>query len=121
MMKYICSLLVVSNFEVSREFYEKMLNLKVTHDHGENIVFENGFALHSSEHFTALIDQRKVRFGENNIELYFESDELDKIEKRLKKNGISFVHTIRMQPWKQRVIRFYDPDRYIVEIGEPME
>lgn len=24
-------------------------------------------------------------------------------------------------PWGQRVIRFYDPDMHIIEVGEPME
>ena len=28
---------------------------------------------------------------------------------------------MREQPWRQRVVRFYDPDRHIIEIGESME
>jgi len=26
-----------------------------------------------------------------------------------------------MEPWGQRVIRFYDPDMHIVEVGESLE
>jgi hypothetical protein len=28
---------------------------------------------------------------------------------------------MREQPWRQRVVRFYDPDRHIIEVGESME
>jgi hypothetical protein len=37
------------------------------------------------------------------------------------KAGITFVHEIREQPWRQRVIRIYDPDQHIIEIGESLE
>ena len=33
---------------------------------------------------------------------------------------MTFIHNIEQQPWGQRVLRFYDPDRHIIEIGEPM-
>jgi hypothetical protein len=32
-----------------------------------------------------------------------------------------FIHPIREQPWGKRMMRLYDPDDHIVEIGEPME
>jgi hypothetical protein len=33
---------------------------------------------------------------------------------------VELIHPILQQAWGQRVFRFYDPDRHIVEIGEPM-
>jgi hypothetical protein len=35
--------------------------------------------------------------------------------------NVEFIHKIIEQPWGQRVMRFYDPDDYIIEIGEPIE
>ncbi|NLI20454.1 MAG: glyoxalase/bleomycin resistance/dioxygenase family protein, partial [Clostridiales bacterium] len=32
-----------------------------------------------------------------------------------------FIHEIQEQPWGQRVMRLYDPDGFIVEIGETMD
>ncbi|HPK57676.1 MAG TPA: glyoxalase/bleomycin resistance/dioxygenase family protein, partial [Spirochaetota bacterium] len=32
-----------------------------------------------------------------------------------------FIHEIEEQPWAQRVFRCYDPDKYIVEIGEKVK
>ena len=31
------------------------------------------------------------------------------------------VHELREQPWRQKVVRFYDLDNNIIEIGETME
>jgi hypothetical protein len=35
--------------------------------------------------------------------------------------GIVFIHDIQEQPWGQRVMRLYDPDGNVLEIGETME
>ncbi len=54
-------------------------------------------------------------------ELYFETDEVEAVEQRLKAAGMEFIHPVCEQPWGQRVMRLYDPDGHVVEIGETME
>ena len=119
-MRYVCALITVEDVATSRIFYENILGQKVSNDYGENVAFEGGFAIHKKAHFEKLID-RAVVPGANNFELYFEEDDLAPIENRLIGSGTEFIHRIIEQPWKQRVMRFYDPDRNIVEIGESME
>lgn len=120
-MKFICSLITVEDIKRSREFYEKLLGQKVEFDHGENILFEGGFAIHLKSHFSRLINDKKIKSGGNNFELYFESDDVIEIQKKLKDNGVKFIHDLKEQPWRQRVLRCYDPDKNIVEIGESLE
>jgi catechol 2,3-dioxygenase-like lactoylglutathione lyase family enzyme len=120
-MKFICTLLTVSDIEKSKHFYETVLGQKLKTDFGENISFEGDFALHLRSHFQELIDNKKTERGANDVELYFEDDEVDLIVKKLKENKVQFVHELREQPWRQKVVRFYDPDKYIIEIGESME
>jgi catechol 2,3-dioxygenase-like lactoylglutathione lyase family enzyme len=120
-MKYICPLITVSDIKRSRDFYENLLNQKVKFDFGENITFHGDFAIHLQSHFKELIDNKEIRQGGNNFELYFEYDNVEQIVKLLMENNISFVHGIREQPWRQKVVRFYDPDKNIIEIGESME
>lgn len=55
------------------------------------------------------------------MELYFEHDDVDLIATTLRSNGTRFVHEVQEQPWRQKVLRVYDPDGHIVEIGESME
>ncbi len=120
-MKYVCSLVVVENVERARKLYEKILNQKVITDFGENVGFEGGFAIHKREHFEGLINGNKVLLGSNTFELYFEDDDLENVEKKLTTEGITFIHHIKEQPWRQRVMRFYDYDKNIIEIGERLE
>ena len=120
-MKYICTLITVSDIKRSRDFYENLLKQKVKFDFGENVTFHGDFAIHLQSHFKDLIDNKEIRHGGNNFELYFEYDNVEQIVKSLKDNNISFVHEIREQPWRQKVVRFYDPDKNIIEIGESME
>lgn len=123
-MRFICPLIVVNDIEASRSFYENVLNQKVQCDFGENISFEGGFAIHLKSHFSGLIGINKndIVQKSNNAELYFEEDDLDSFLQKLKgMNSATYVHELKEQPWGQRVIRFYDPDMHIVEVGEPME
>jgi len=92
-------------------------------DFGVNVSFEGGLAIHQKDHFQGLLGGEgyaavpKAHWGE----LYFEADEVAAIEQRLKEAGAPFVHPLREQPWGQRVLRCYDPDGHVVEIGETME
>lgn len=120
-MKYVCALFTVRDIAVAKDFYVRVLKQKVEIDFGVNVGFEGGFALHEREHFRALIGDRDIAVGGNCGELYFEEEDLERIEAELKKEKVEFIHGLREQAWRQRVLRFYDPDRHIVEIGEPMD
>ncbi|MBN2213461.1 MAG: VOC family protein [Bacteroidales bacterium] len=120
-MKYICPLITVSDIGRSRDFYERILGQKVKYDYGENVTFEGDFAIHLRSHFKELINNKKIKSCSNNFELYFEHDDPDKLVEKLKDHGVTFIHEMREQPWRQRVVRFYDPDNNIIEVGESLE
>jgi catechol 2,3-dioxygenase-like lactoylglutathione lyase family enzyme len=119
--KFVCPLLVVADMQRARNFYETVLEQKVIMDFGENITFEGNFALHLQSHFAQLIDGKEIAFGVNNFEIYFEFDDMESLNERLVDYGVELAHPMREQPWRQRVVRFYDPDRHIIEVGESME
>ena len=123
-MKFICPLIVVDDIEISRRFYENVLNQNVKYDFGENVTFEGDFSIHLKSHFLELLNlsSNDITQKSNNSELYFEEDNLDGLLEKLKEYGsLEYIHGIKEQPWGQRVIRFYDPDMHIVEVGESME
>ena len=120
-MKFRCVLVTVSDMERAREFYEQVLGQRIRYDFGENIEFQGGFAIHLRSHFQQLIDNNEIKVGVNNFELYFEQDDLQKMEEKLNNWGVKFVHKAREQPWRQQVMRFYDPDGNMIEVGESLE
>jgi catechol 2,3-dioxygenase-like lactoylglutathione lyase family enzyme len=120
-MKYICPLITVKDIMRSREFYEKVLSQTVKFDFGENVTFNGDFAIHLQSHYSQLIDDKPIKSCGNNFELYFENDNLDEVAVRLKEHNVEFVHDVREQPWRQKVVRVYDPDKNIIEIGESLE
>ena len=123
MLKFDGPLIVVNDMARSRHFYEQLLGQKVKFDFGPNVPFE-GFSLHLKSHFQSLLGDvtanpvtQKAHWGE----LYFETEDLEPIYQRLNDAGVAFIHPICEQAWGQRVMRFYDPDGHIIEIGETME
>lgn len=120
-MKFICPLIAVADLERSKRFYRDLLDQKIKYDFGENVTFEGDFAIHLDTHFQSLIDQKPLKQGGHNFELYFEYDDVESAVKKLQDAGVEFVHEMREQPWRQRVVRLYDPDRHIIEIGESLE
>jgi len=120
-MKFICPLVVVDDIEKSRHFYESILGQTVKMDFGENVTFKGDFVIHQRDHFQSLINKREIIQKSNSFELYFEHDDLPDIVNKIKELNLEFVHEIVEQPWKQQVLRFYDYDKNMIEIGERME
>lgn len=93
-------------------------------DHGANVKFKGGFAIHDINHYQGLLgESAKVQDldKKNFMEIYFESAEIREIEEKIEDFGCEVVHHVQEQPWGQRVLRFYDLDGYIIEVGEPLD
>lgn len=122
MLKFKCPLIAVSDIKESVRFYEEVIGDRVAMDFGENVTFEGGFSLQEMKRWKSLIHTDKVRRKSNNAELYFEEDDFDGFISYLKEfPDLQFVHGVEEMPWGQRVIRFYDPDFHIIEVGERMD
>ena len=138
-MKFQAALLVVKNMERSVKFYKEVLGLRVTMDLGAKdaatarkgfvwggiiMLPVGGVALQTQESWCEFIskDLQSISFGGNAAELYFEEDKFDDFLKKLAAiKGIFYVHPVQQYSWGQRVIRFYDPDFHILEVGENMK
>ena len=74
--------------------------------------------LQTLETWQKFIGTDDVSFGGNSSEIYFEEDNFDKFADKLKKCEVEYVHPIMEHSWGQQVVRIYDPDKHIIEIGE---
>lgn len=121
-MKYESSLIAVKDIKRAVKFYQEILEQRVISDFGTNVSFKAGFAL--QEGFDNLIGiiESEMKNKSNSFELYFEEEEIEKFIEKIKKiDDIEILHGIKEYPWGQRVIRFYDFDKNLIEVGEPME
>lgn len=61
----------------------------------------------------------EIVFGGNASELYFDEDDFDAFIQKLDRlQDIQYLHRAIEHSWGQRAVRFYDPDRHIIEVGE---
>lgn len=115
-------LIVVNNIERSKAFYKELFGLEVIADFGENVILTEGLVLQEKKLWEKFIE-RKVELGGNDTELYFEENDLDRFLKKLEKCNfaIEYLNKCIEHDWGQRIIRIYDPDKHVIEVGESLE
>lgn len=121
-IQYRSTVLFVTDIERSKAFYTQVMGCKVADDFGVNVGLVGGLALWQAGHLQTVmpIQCGPEPLGRNNLETYFEVEDLDTLVARIKEVNAPLVHPVVEQPWGQRAVRFRDPDGHIVEAGEPM-
>lgn len=119
-MEYVSTLIAVSSMEKSKSFYHDILGLEVVADFGANVTLTGGIVLQTLDTWKAFIKTDAITLHNNAGELYFEEENIDAFCKRLNSFEIEYVHQLFEHSWGQRVVRFYDPDKHIIEVGEKM-
>lgn len=122
---FVNTIVFVDNIEESKLFYSEFLQIKIEKDYGNIVFFENQLVLHDANSILKTVkkdqfEERHNKQGDNNILLYFETDNLTELYNKVKEK-VKIIHGIEEQNWGQKVFRFYDPDNHIVEFGEPFK
>ena len=120
-MKFMNPLLAVSDMERSVAFYKTVLGLDKIADFGANVTLTGGVALQTQETWAQFIETDALTWNGKVSELYFEEDDFDTFAERLRGQDIRYVHPVKEHAWGQRVVRIYDPDGHIIEVGENMQ
>lgn len=123
-MRYVSTLIVVQDMKKSISFYGSLLGLELLADFGANVVLSGGVSLQTLESWTGFVEKptSAVVFGNNAGELYFETQSMDDFLQCLAlRHDIDLIHPVKEHPWGQRVVRFYDPDKHVIEVGESID
>ena len=120
-MKYISTLIAVSDMEKSRQFYHDVLGMQIVADFGANVSLDGRLVLQTLDTWKSFIRTNAVVLPNNAGELYFEHEDMDAFCEHLKQFDIRYVHPLFEHRWGQRVVRFYDPDMHIIEVGEKLD
>lgn len=121
-MKHTSMVIAVADMNTARNFYEELFGLTVFQDYGINISFTCGLSLQQDFHWLVGLPKENVLKKSNNIEICFEEEDFDSFLNKLKKYpNIEYLGDVIEHNWGQRVIRFYDLDGHIIEVGEDMK
>lgn len=121
-MKYNGTVLSVADVNLSKKFYEDLFGLELYQDYGINIAFTCGLSLQQEFHWLTGLSKEKILKNANNMELCFEEKDFDRFLQRLSQYpGVTYLGDVVEHSWGQRVVRFYDPDGHLIEVGEEMK
>ncbi len=121
-MKYTCTVLAVADIDAARAFYEDLFDLKVYQNYGINVSFTCGLALQQEFDWLVNLPKERVLKKPNNVEVCFEEEDLDAFLKKLEAYPeLERLGGVVEHSWGQRVVRFYDLDGHMIEVGENMK
>lgn len=115
-------LIVVKDMERSIAFYRNLFGLEVLLDNDGNVIMTEGLVLQEAKIWETCLG-REILPKNNAAELYFEEPDLEAFAEKLENYGepIECVSRLMTHSWGQKVIRFYDPDGNLIEVGTPMK
>lgn len=121
-MKFTSFVISVADIQTSKKFYEDLFGLELYQDYGINISFTCGLSLQQNFEWLVNLPHNNVLKKTNNMEICFEEANFDNFLNKLKNHpNIEYVGDVTEQGWGQRVVRFYDPDGHMIEVGEEMK
>lgn len=114
-------LIVVKDIEKSKQFYHDLFGLDVILDNDGNMILTEGLVLQDEKIWRKFLGKDIIPEN-NSFELYFEEQDIDAFIEKLEQAypSIQYVNKPMTHSWGQKVIRFYDPDGNLIEVGTPM-
>ncbi len=114
-------LIVVSDIEKSRQFYYDLFGLELITDNNGNMILSEGLVLQQKSYWKDFLGKEIIQEN-NSSELYFEEDNIEEFIIKLETlyPNIKYVNKLMAHSWGQKVIRFYDLDGNLIEVGTQM-
>ncbi len=114
-------LIVVRDIEKSRRFYHDLFGLDMVLDNDGNMILTEGLVLQEEKIWKGFLGRDIIRES-NSCELYFEERDIEAFVQKLEGlyPSVRYVNRLMSHSWGQKVVRFYDLDGNLIEVGTPM-
>ena len=114
-------LIVVKDIRRSARFYHDLFGLDLVLDNDGNMVLTEGLVLQEEKYWREFLGKDIVSES-NACELYFEESDIEGFVEKLEKYypSVQYVNRLMTHSWGQKVVRFYNPDENLIEVGTPM-
>ena len=132
-------LIAVNDIDRAIKFYNEIFGLNVILDQDGNVIMSEGLVLQDAKIWQRFLDKELI--PKNNMtELYFEESDIESFVKKLEESDfeIEYVNESMTHSWgrtkssglrscadrsgsgDRKVVRFYDPDGNLIEVGTPV-
>ena len=114
-------LIVVKDIEKSRQFYNELFGLDLVLDNDGNMILTEGLVIQDEKIWKELLG-KEILPESNSCELYFEEQNIEAFAEKLERlyPSIRYVNKLVVHSWGQKVVRFYDLDGNLIEVGTPV-
>lgn len=114
-------LIVVKDIEKSKKFYHDLFGLDMVLDNDGNMILTEGLVLQDEKIWKTFLGKDIIPEN-NSCELYFEERDIEAFVEKLERlyPSIQYVNRLMTHSWGQKVVRFYDLDGNLIEVGTPM-
>jgi len=114
-------MIIVKDIEKSKKFYKYVLKQTIELDLETYIMWNGGLSMMSEKEWKNQHNVQ-VKYKNNNFELYFEVEDIDKFIDFIDNDiNIKYFQKKMEAPWGQNSLKIYDLDENIIEIGESLE
>ena len=113
-------LIVVKDIEKSKQFYHDLFGLDMVLDNDGNMILTEGLVLQDEKNWREFLENDIIPKS-NSCELYFEEQDIEVFIEKLENlyPSVQYVNRLMKHSWGQKVIRFYDLDGNLIEVGTP--
>lgn len=113
-------LIVVKDIEKSKQFYHDLFGLELVLDNDGNMILTEGLVLQDEKIWKDFFGKEIIPQN-NSCELYFEERNIEAFVEKLEKlyPSVNYANRLMTHSWGQKVVRFYDPDGNLIEVGTP--
>ena len=112
-------LITVKDMEKSKAFYKELFGLDVILDNDGNVILTEGLVLQDAGIWEETVGGRIIPRN-NASELYFEETDIESFAEKLDAypEEIQYINRLTQDSRGRKVIRFYDPDGNLIEVGQ---
>lgn len=114
-------LIAVKDIEKSKKFYHDLFGLNTILNSDGKVILTEGLVLQDEKIWRECLN-KEVISKNHACELYFEEPDIEAFVEKLEElyPDVTYANRLMTHSWGQQIVRFYDLDGNLIEVGTPM-
>ena len=114
-------LIAVKEVEKSKKFYHDRFGLNTILNSDGKVILTEGLVLQDEKIWRECLN-KEVISKNHACELYFEEPDIEAFVEKLEElyPDVTYANRLMTHSWGQQIVRFYDLDGNLIEVGTPV-